>query len=297
MSTTTPVSCNKPHKNKKELPRRRLGYLTVLDHKFSRRFSSFSVLTFDPTKMKSTMMLLQDCPTIDALIIQTEAGKSLIAMTSLVVLSLLCMALAKDVLSNEGMSQNLSSFDPALQALDASASREHFQAMKLVPTLVERETPMIYYLRAFDYDTQKAAERLARYWHLRKVAFEGRWLLPMTLTGRGALNELESELVKNGICFVVPRRNKGPLLLVDHTKGAEQMIAARNMGVNTVQSMERIGMCVSTLFMGELCKGPNVLMHGITSNARPALEVQKRFWDTFHQSYPATLTETIVKHA
>ena len=184
-----------------------------------------------------------------------------------------------------------------MQSLDKEESREYYQAMEFVPGLVARETPIHLYLRSENNDTKEAAKRLARYWKYRKEFFFDRWLLPMIATGSGTLNPLESQVALAGFTLILPRKNTGPVILVDYAQIANVIQASRAQRIDTVVLIERVSMYVATVYMEVLAQGPSTLIHPITSKSRPLNEIFKRVWDMFNTALPAKLNETVVTQA
>lgn len=184
-----------------------------------------------------------------------------------------------------------------MQSLDKEESREYYQAMEFVPGLVARETPIHLYLRGVNNDTKEAAERLARYWKYRKEFFANRWLLPMIATGSGALNPLESQVALSGFALILPRKNTGPVILIDFAQIGNVIQAARAQRIDTIVLIERVSMYLLTASMDVFAQGPSTLIHPITSKSRPINEIYKRVWDMFNTATPAKLTETVVTQA
>lgn len=55
------------------------------------------------------------------------------------------------------------------------------EALHEAPALVRRETPVEAFLRCEEYHTVRAADRMARYWKVRRQYLgDERWLRPMT---------------------------------------------------------------------------------------------------------------------
>ena len=106
----------------------------------------------------------------------------------------------------------------AIENVEADTRREYEEAIELAPTLVRKETQAIDFLRTEGYDPLRGAVRLSLYWKYRKALFRERWLLPMTQSGRGALNTDDVELLQTGYMFIIPRPNQGPLLMMDASK-------------------------------------------------------------------------------
>ena len=52
-----------------------------------------------------------------------------------------------------------------LPLLDKELTRDYFEAFEIEPSLVERETPKLYFLRTENFDSYGAARRIAWHWH------------------------------------------------------------------------------------------------------------------------------------
>ena len=140
-------------------------------------------------------------------------------------------------------------------------------------------------------DPVEAAVRISRFWKYRKIFFGEQWLLPMTMNGFGALDELDCEAVKSGVVFI------GPLITVDWTKAFEVTNTALSQGIDPIGSGERLLMYLMVANMEGLSRGPSILFHPILSKRRPAMEIHKRFWECFETACPSTLGEIVVTHA
>eukprot|EP00545_Synedropsis_sp_CCMP1620_P000948 CAMPEP_0119014106 /NCGR_PEP_ID=MMETSP1176-20130426/9357_1 /TAXON_ID=265551 /ORGANISM="Synedropsis recta cf, Strain CCMP1620" /LENGTH=311 /DNA_ID=CAMNT_0006967245 /DNA_START=25 /DNA_END=960 /DNA_ORIENTATION=- len=100
-------------------------------------------------------------------------------------------AAAKDVYGDEFVeetekmvSDSLALFVEELEAIPNEEKEMYLQALKRCPIIVEQESDPIRFLRAEDYDAQKAAVRLAKYWEARVDLFgEDRAFLRMALDG------------------------------------------------------------------------------------------------------------------
>ena len=64
----------------------------------------------------------------------------------------------------------------ALKQLDKDVRRDFDQAFEVAPELVLKESRFIDFLRIDEFDTHKAAVRLAMYWKNRKILFAERWV-------------------------------------------------------------------------------------------------------------------------
>lgn len=66
--------------------------------------------------------------------------------------------------------------------LDPQHTNEYRRAMEVVPDIVERECRVMDFLRTEGFNVTAAAERIARYWKIRKLVFGfDRWLMPLTI--------------------------------------------------------------------------------------------------------------------
>jgi hypothetical protein len=106
--------------------------------------------------------------------------------------------------------------EAVMHELDPNLVGEYFNACEIVPNLVRTESRITDFLRTEQQHVQKAAERLARYWKVRKENFGDRWLLPMNQTGSGALTSEQIEVLRSG--FLTPVTNTGndcPVIFCD----------------------------------------------------------------------------------
>lgn len=171
------------------------------------------------------------------------------------------------------------------------------EAKEIVPGLVQKETPIECFLKVVQNDTLAAARRIAKFWKLRKCLFSERWLLPMTQTGGGALSDIDICFVQTGFAYLIPRMNTGPIIVVDYSRAAKVFARARALQADTIALMERVGMYLSVALLGDVSRGPSVLMHPVTSKERPELEIRQRFWDMVQTAFPGYLKEVFVVQA
>lgn len=73
-------------------------------------------------------------------------------------------------------------------------------------------------MEADDFDVEKAAVRLCRYWKYRKDLFGERWLLPLNQTGTGALNANDIELLRSGSHVSLPLESGGIVTIYDESR-------------------------------------------------------------------------------
>ena len=93
--------------------------------------------------------------------------------------------------------------------------------MEQAPELVRTESLWDDFLWTENYDIDRAALRLARYWKGRKFAFQqdDRWLKPLNQTGHGALTRADIEVLRTGYMVPLVRpHGKGMVVLIDRSK-------------------------------------------------------------------------------
>ena len=101
-----------------------------------------------------------------------------------------------------------SSLDPVLTA-------EYRSAVELIPETVRKETKIKDFLWIAEGDPVDAATRIASYWKRRKALFGERWLLPMTMTGTGALESKHIYLLRTGYLQMVKNETHGVVMVFD----------------------------------------------------------------------------------
>lgn len=74
---------------------------------------------------------------------------------------------------------------------------------KALKLLMEESDPMSF-IRFAEGDPEAAAKRLVAYWQIRKNTFGDRFLLPMDLSGRGALTNDDVDTLKTGFIALLP---------------------------------------------------------------------------------------------
>lgn len=100
--------------------------------------------------------------------------------------------------------------------LDTRLVEEYISACEIVPNLVRTESRISDFLRAEGNNVRKAAERLARYWKVRKENFRDRWLLRMDQTGSGALTSAQIDILRSGYLKpVVSKESDCPVIYCD----------------------------------------------------------------------------------
>jgi len=109
----------------------------------------------------------------------------------------------------EIMAKGLSEMKEALSSLEDCEKIALVQASETAPEVVERETPMIRFLRFENYNAWAAARRLALYWRIRKDVYGPRAFLPMNLSGEGTLTREEVIAMSAGYNVLLPYDKRG----------------------------------------------------------------------------------------
>jgi hypothetical protein len=108
-------------------------------------------------------------------------------------------------------------FDYILTSLPLERRQAFDEALRADRGLVERESDPLRYLRFESGRVSAAGDRLASYWEERKKIFQERFLLPMTVTGQGALDERSLQVISAGVMLFLPDDVKGrSVLYLDH---------------------------------------------------------------------------------
>ena len=61
--------------------------------------------------------------------------------------------------------------EEVLRSMDPEQTKDYHRALEVIPDLVKRESNVADFLAIENQDPQKAAERLGRYWSVRKATF------------------------------------------------------------------------------------------------------------------------------
>lgn len=111
--------------------------------------------------------------------------------------------------SSQAVSDALAALDEAILMLPDEEKAGYIRAKKEAPTLVEKESNPILYLRFSKYNTWDAAKRLVRYWKERVYYFKERAFLPMNQTGEGALSRKDVSVMSTGYWAALPSDSEG----------------------------------------------------------------------------------------
>ena len=171
--------------------------------------------------------------------------------------------------------------------LDATTRQAYEVANEFFPDLVQRETPIIDFLRTEDWNVTLAARRLAMYWKYRKELFQSRWLLPMNQTGTGALNAQDVAMLRTGYCAIFARPTEGCLIVYNHAR----------LPYFDLETHMRIGMYICTCFTDPVSQtlsgGCVYVVHSHSSNSNsegmasiPPVNTSPRGWEMFRVAMP-----------
>lgn len=121
-------------------------------------------------------------------------------------------------------------YDAILQALaelPAEKKATYLEACERAPQVLEKESHPSRFIRVEKGSAKAAAERIAAYWECRKNVFGDRTFLPLDITGDGAMEEKDLELLRTGyLAFLLPH-NMGHKVLHLNSKLAESVSAPR----------------------------------------------------------------------
>lgn len=168
--------------------------------------------------------------------------------------------------------------------------------MDFAPAMVEIETPPTSFLRTDDYDPDKAACRLAFYWHHRKLVFGSRWLLPMTQTGRGALTSEDVAVIRKGLVLMVRSENREPVILCDYSRVAG-VYETKDTAKLWDGLMDRLSMYWGTVLSDEAAQRGTKMVQILTSAKRRFLAPRPDCWKMIRTALPLKITKFIVAQA
>jgi hypothetical protein len=115
----------------------------------------------------------------------------------------------------------LQSLGQAMQFIPAAEKQAFFDACRLCPELIQRESNAMLFLVHEEFNAWKAAVRLAKYWSSRFELFgPDRAFRPMfDLSGEGALPPATVDLLATGLLAILPPDELGhPVCFVDRTR-------------------------------------------------------------------------------
>lgn len=183
-------------------------------------------------------------------------------------------------------------FALALLSLDPLERQEYAVALKLAPDLLSKETRILDFLRTENFSPVYAAKRLTLYWKYRRELFEDRWLLPMNLTGTGALSAEDVALLQTGYQVVFQRDPEdGLLFLLDETRVADRL---------DERSSTRLAFYYCTIFTDEVTqlRGATLVQLVKTAAAtRPAVSAFPEGHHMIRMALPVRFRQILVTRA
>lgn len=102
----------------------------------------------------------------------------------------------------------LAGLENALEKLVIFEKQNYLDALKTAPEIVKEEADPKLFLRE-DEAPDDTARRVTNYWNLRSDLFESRAVLPMKLTGEGALDRRDLQVLECGYCTILPKNKHG----------------------------------------------------------------------------------------
>lgn len=98
----------------------------------------------------------------------------------------------------------------------------YLEAKRLAPELVATESNPMVFFQGEGMNPWSAATRLALYWKFRKDVFQEKWLLPLDLSGRGALTPEDVENIKKHVVILQKWPGEASVALIDFSKAPNQ---------------------------------------------------------------------------
>jgi hypothetical protein len=124
--------------------------------------------------------------------------------------------------SQKFQAQALTSLHDALQIVRRDTSTAYAQACELCPDLIEKESNPLFFLQCEKYDATAAADRLVRYWNLRRELFGlDKAYFPMTLDGA-----MKDDLIylQQGFIFEAPHdMHHRPVVYFDRIRSSKKI--------------------------------------------------------------------------
>lgn len=117
--------------------------------------------------------------------------------------------------------------EEAIQSMPHAQAAAYIQALQHCPMLVQKESPVIHFLRRDNFDPVAAATRLARYWRMRIDLFGSNAFLSLNQSGQGALSRDDLVVLSSGVFAVLPNDNANRGVIVeDRSRSLENTVEA-----------------------------------------------------------------------
>ena len=115
-----------------------------------------------------------------------------------------------------------------LSLIGNSEKADYLTALRLVSKLVLEESDPLRFLRFHNFNAAAAARAMVTYWKRRCAIFGDRALLPLSITGEGALNERDIAFVKTGVLALLPKATNGKsVLCIDPSRRIDDDLETR----------------------------------------------------------------------
>ena len=139
------------------------------------------------------------------------------------------------------------------------------------------------------------------YWKYRKELFGERWLLPMTQTGKGALNSRDIALLRTGYLHFLPVPNSAPIVIADISR-AYEILAKPPANIHTDEgdsneaSGDRCVMYLATVAMNDIGQTEGVTIAQIVSLEKqmPPSRFRPKQWDMIRTALPLKISRVVV---
>jgi len=114
----------------------------------------------------------------------------------------------------EALEAGLEELQRAIDAIPLESKASYLRALEACPELVKKESDPVTFLRFDRFDAVAGARRLAKYWEVRDLIFEGRAYLPLNQTGEGALDRRDLSVLGTAYLMCLAKDSHGRAVLV-----------------------------------------------------------------------------------
>lgn len=114
----------------------------------------------------------------------------------------------------EALEAGLEELQRAIDAIPQESKASYLRALDVCPGLVKKESDPVTFLRFDRFDAVAAARRLAKYWEVRDLIFEGRAYFPLNQTGEGALDRRDLSVLGTAYLMCLAKDSHGRAVLV-----------------------------------------------------------------------------------
>mmetsp|Transcript_8081 Transcript_8081/g.11582 ORF Transcript_8081/g.11582 Transcript_8081/m.11582 type:complete len:316 (+) Transcript_8081:36-983(+) len=133
---------------------------------------------------------------------------------------------------------SLLQMEEELENIPLEEKMDYMAAVIKVPELVERESPMLNFLRKHHHNATAAARNMILYWKCRVQLFgDEKSFLPMTI--RGALRD-DYDSLSTGFCQILPQDDRGRTVIYHEKKRANTTVHHRDSLCRVVFYMHHV---------------------------------------------------------